>query len=45
MSFIFLLLKAWRQVDFGGFDLPIFMVLVDLDCLVLLRLWWTIRRG
>lgn len=44
MSLLLVLLKALRLVDFGHLDLPLGMILFDLDCLILLRLVWTIRR-
>jgi len=43
MSVLFLFLKATMFTNFS-FDIPVFLILVDLDLLVLLRLIWTIRR-
>lgn len=44
MSLLLLFLKAFRLVDFGIFDLPLGMILFDLDLLILIRLVWTVRR-
>ncbi len=43
MSFLFLILREVLDTNYG-FDMPLFLLLVDLDLLVLLRLIWTIRR-
>jgi hypothetical protein len=43
MSMLLLFLKAARLVDFGNYDLALGMILVDLDAIVLLRLWWTLK--
>ena len=44
MSAILVLLKAARLVDFGSLDIPLLMILFDLDLLVLLRFWWNWKR-
>lgn len=43
MSILFLFLKATVYTN-SSQDWPVFLVLADLDLLVLLRLIWTIRR-
>lgn len=45
MSLLLLFLKAFKLVDFGHLDLPLGLILFDLDVLVLLRIWWTWKRG
>ena len=43
MSLLFLFLKATVYQNFQH-DWPIFLILVDLDLLVLMRMVWTVRH-
>jgi hypothetical protein len=43
VSLFFLFLKATIYTN-GQMDIPIFLILVDLDLLIALRLLWTVRH-